>query len=77
MPGSVLTIVLVSIIGGLLYAAYEQHVKLQISKNNNQQDPETQQQIAALKDRIEVLEKIVTDDSYNLNKEIDSLRKTG
>ncbi|MDC2888884.1 hypothetical protein [Psychrosphaera algicola] len=58
MPISVLTIVLVSVIGGLLYAAYEQHVKLQISKNNNQQDSETQQQMAALKNELKSLKKL-------------------
>ncbi|NVK24065.1 MAG: hypothetical protein HWE10_03985 [Gammaproteobacteria bacterium] len=75
MPNSILTIVLVSVIGGLLYAAYEQHVKLQLKKHKAKPDEETQKEIADLKERVAVLEKIVTDEKYNLRKEIDSLDK--
>lgn len=73
MPTSVMVIAIVSIVGGLLYAAYEQHVKLQMKKQNTKVDGKVQQELDALKERVAVLEKIVTDEKYNLKKEIDSL----
>lgn len=33
------------------------------------------QEIALLKERVETLEKIVTDEKYNLNKEFENLKK--
>ncbi|MBC3767882.1 hypothetical protein [Neptunicella marina] len=49
----------------------------QIKKKNPaaeaQNDPEIMNQIAALKERVETLEKIVTDDGYDLKKQFKSL----
>lgn len=75
MATSTLIIVIVSVVGGLLYAAYEQWVKLQVSKNASNVDEKTQQTIDELKQRIEVLEKIVTDEKYSLKSEINALDK--
>ena len=75
MPIEILIIVLVSIIGGLAYSAYEQHVKLKLRSQKTGQDEQTQAQIAELKERIQVLEKIVTDEKYNLHREINALDK--
>lgn len=75
MPTSVMVIVIVSIVGGLLYSAYEQHVKLQMKKQNNKVDENLLAELNALKERVAVLEKIVTDDKYDLRNEINNLDK--
>ncbi len=69
---------IIAIIGGLLYAAYEQNVKLKIAQskaNSHKLDDAAAEQIKNLQSRVAVLEKIVTDKSYSLKDEIDSLNK--
>ena len=73
MPTSVMVIAIVSIVGGLLYAAYEQHVKLQMKKQNTKVDGKIQEELDMLKERVAILEKIVTDEKYDLKQKIDSL----
>lgn len=75
MPVEILLIVIVSVVGGLLYSAYEKHMDYKSKMLKTNVDEQTQQQINELKQRIEVLEKIVTDEKYNLRSEIDSLGK--
>lgn len=76
MPTYQFIIAIVAIVGGLSYAAYELHVKSQLkSKRSSKGDEELKNEIAQLKERVAVLEKIVTDEKYNLRKEIDSLDK--
>ena len=76
MPAEILMIVIVSVVGGLLYSAYEKYMdyktKLLKSKNNSNV---SQEQIDELRERVAVLEKIVTDEKYNLRSEIDALDK--
>jgi cell division protein FtsB len=73
MPFEVMLIALVSIVGGLAYAAYEQHVKMKMRADRS--SPRQTQEIEELKKRIEVLEKLVTDDKYQLQQEFDKLHK--
>mgnify|MGYP005989145093 CR=1 FL=1 len=71
-------VAIVAIIGGLLYSAYEQKVKLQIAKEKNRTstaDENVAKELAQLKERVAVLEKIVTDKNYSLKEEIDSLNR--
>lgn len=75
MPTSAFIIALVAIVGGIGYAAWEQYVKLQLKKQNSKIDEQTQAVINELKQRIEVLEKIVTDEKYSLRNEINALDK--
>lgn len=73
-------VAIVAIIGGLFYSAYEQKVKLQIAKEKNQSkgiSEDAQAEINRLKERVAVLEKIVTDKNYSLKSEIDSLDRVG
>lgn len=77
MPIGIVIISVVSTVTVFLFLAYRQHAQMQISKNEAEVNEETQQQIAELKSRIEILEKIVTDESYELKREIDSLKKAG
>jgi cell division protein FtsB len=46
-------------------------------KMRDKEKVQLEAEIAALKERVEVLEKIVTDDSYTLRQEIDALNKNG
>jgi hypothetical protein len=75
MATSHFIIALVAIIGGIGYAAYEQYVKLQLKQQTSKIDEDTQAVINELKQRIEVLEKIVTDEKYSLKDEINKLSK--
>ena len=73
MPGTTMAVVIVAIVFGFLYAAYELHVKSKSKTVDNELTNLLKQEIAELKERISVLEKIVTDEKYNLKKEIDDL----
>ena len=75
MSTSAFVIALVAIIGGIAYSAYEQYVKLQLKNQNSATDSDTQDVINELKQRIEVLEKIITDEKYTLKNEINKLSK--
>ena len=75
MPTSAFIIAIVAIVGGLIYAAYEQRLKLQEKKLKFQGNEDTNRELAALKERVAVLEKIVTDEKYNLRNEINNLDK--
>jgi cell division protein FtsB len=74
-------IIMLAIIGAI---AYDQYIKLQVKKENvklrlkqqsSKSDEENQATINELKQRIEVLEKIVTDEKYSLKDEINKLSK--
>lgn len=45
------------------------------SKKDEQKTTELEQQVLRLQDRIETLEKIVTDDKYELNRQFNDLKK--
>lgn len=45
------------------------------NKKDEQKNTELAQQVIKLQERIEVLEKIVTDDKYDLNRQFDDLKK--
>ncbi|QTH65012.1 hypothetical protein J1N51_06085 [Psychrosphaera ytuae] len=76
MDPLLILVAIVAIVGGLFYSAYEQKVKLQIAKEKNQNkgvSDDAQAEIDRLKERVAVLEKIVTDKNYSLKSEIESL----
>lgn len=73
-------VAIVAIIGGLFYSAYEQKMKLKMKEaqhKNTGVDLQTQEELKKLKERVAVLEKIVTDKNYALKDEIDSLERVG
>lgn len=41
------------------------------------EDPKLAEELARLKERVQVLEEIVTDEKYNLKREFDALKRTG
>lgn len=66
-------VAIVAIVFGCSYAMFEAYVKAKSKKVNTVNEDELKKEIAALRNRLEVLEKIVTDEGYQLKKEIDSL----
>ena len=46
------------------------------SKPNTEETDALRAEVADLKERVATLEKIVTDEKYNLNKEFENLKKT-
>lgn len=44
-------------------------------QTDNNQNQQLQQQVDILQERVETLEKIVTDDKYQLNKQFEDLKK--
>lgn len=73
-----MVIVLVSIIFGVLYEMYKKHLQfkaktLQYNQQNDAQNDELKQQVAQLTERVQVLEKIVTDEGYQVQKDINNL----
>lgn len=46
-----------------------------LGKKDEQKNTELQQQIITLKERVETLEKIVTDEKYDLNRQFNDLKK--
>ncbi|MGI2259669.1 hypothetical protein ACRRUX_10100 [Shewanella sp. GXUN23E] len=76
-PGTLaLLIPIIAIIGGLLLGAMR--IRQQHGELNKQQEArlaQMQQEITALKGRIEVLEALATDEKENLKRDINNLRQ--
>ena len=82
MSTSVMIIVIVSVVFGVLYEMYKKHLefKAKTINHNNEQAKKDEaihshyaEQIQQLTERIEVLERIVTDEGYQVQKDIKNL----
>ena len=78
MSGTTMVVVIVCVIFGVLYKMYNKHLEFKaktIVHNNNADDKNDalKSEIQALNERIQVLEKIVTDEGYQVQKEINQL----
>jgi len=70
----VVLIVLLSVGFGVLSDMYNKHLKFkEKSLKHSVGSDELKQQIAQLSERVKTLEKIVTDEGYQVSKEIDKL----
>ena len=74
----VVAIVFISVGFGVMYDMYKKHLefKEKTSKHNNQSYEQASimtKKVQALEERMQVLEKIVTDEGYNIKKEINKL----
>lgn len=74
----VVCIVFISVVFGTIYDMYKKHLtfKEKMLKHNQSTDNENIQlkkHVSLLEERIQVLEKIVTDEGYNIKKEINGL----
>ncbi|WP_448250309.1 hypothetical protein [Thalassotalea agariperforans] len=74
----VVCIVLITVVFGTLFDMYKKHLafKEKMLKHNQASDADNEQlkqQVTNLESRIQVLEKIVTDEGYSIKKEINGL----
>ena len=74
----VVAIVFISVGFGVIFDMYKKHLEFkEKTLNHNSQNSEQviamKQQIQTLEERMQVLEKIVTDEGYQLKKEINKL----
>ena len=78
MSGTTMVVVIVCVVFGILYKMYNKHLEFKtktISHNNSTDslNDELKKEIKALSERVQVLEKIVTDEGYQVQKDINKL----
>lgn len=78
MSSTTMVVVIVCVVFGILYEMYKKHLtfKTQTLNNNKTSGEETEQlkqQVEKLTERVQVLEKIVTDEGYQVQKDINNL----
>jgi len=74
----VVLIVLISVGSGVIYDMYKKHLEfksrtLKNSKEANKHVAEVTKELQELRERVQTLEAIVTDSSYNVKQEINKL----
>lgn len=78
MSGTTMVVVIVSIVFGIMYEMYKKHLAfktktLNHNKTSDKQSEQLKQQVDMLTERVQVLEKIVTDEGYQVQKDINNL----
>jgi len=78
MSGTTMVVVIVCVVFGILYEMYKKHLEfksktLNHNKTSDEQSDQLKQQVDKLTERVQVLEKIVTDEGYQVQKEINNL----
>lgn len=78
MTGTTMVVVIVCVVFGILYEMYKKHLDfkaktLSHNKTSDEQGDQLKQQVEELKERVQVLEKIVTDEGYQVQKDINNL----
>lgn len=68
-------IAIIAIISGMIVSIVKVATKHQQHKTKFKNDTALEQELAALRERVEVLESIVTDSKYDLNRQFDELKK--
>ncbi|ASM53548.1 hypothetical protein PNIG_a1384 [Pseudoalteromonas nigrifaciens] len=74
----IVLIVLISVGSGVIYDMYKKHLEFKHRMQNNNSDAnkhlaEVNAQVQALKERVQTLETIVTDSSFDVKQEINKL----
>lgn len=74
----VVMIVLISVGFGVIYDIYKKHLEfkertLNHNSTSSEQNIALRKQVESLTERVQILEKIVTDEGYSVKKEIDEL----
>jgi hypothetical protein len=74
----VVAIVFISVGFGVMYDMYKKHLEfkertLNHNSHSDEQAISMRKQVKALEERVQVLEKIVTEEGYNVQKEINKL----
>lgn len=78
MSGTTMVVVIVSVVFGILYKMYNKHLEFKaktIAHNDSTdgKNNELKKEVQALIERVQVLEKIVTDEGYQVQKDINKL----
>ena len=78
MSGTTMVVVIVSVVFGVLYKMYNKHLefKAKTIAHNHDADGKSDdlsKEIQALTERVQVLETIVTDEGYQVQKDINKL----
>ncbi len=78
MSGTTMVVVIVCVVFGVLFEMYKKHLdfKSKTLKHNaasDEQNNDLKKQVEQLTERVQVLEKIVTDEGYQVQKEINNL----
>ena len=78
MSGTNMVVVIVCVVFGIIYKMYKTHLEFKAkttthNKTSDQQSVQLKQQVEKLTERIQVLEKIVTDEGYQVQKDINNL----
>ena len=78
MSGTTMVIVIVCVVFGIIYEMYKKHLEfkaktLNHNKTTDEQSDQLKQQVDKLTERVQVLEKIVTDEGYQVQKDINNL----
>ncbi len=78
MSGTTMVVVIVCVVFGIMYEMYKRHLEFKAKTLNHNQtsDQQTEQlklQVEKLNERVQVLEKIVTDEGYQVQKDISNL----
>lgn len=78
MNGTTMVVVIVCVVFGILYEMYKKHLEFKertLNHNETSDEYSTQlkQQVDKLTERVQILEKIVTDEGYQVQKDINNL----
>ena len=78
MNGTTMVVVIVCVVGGIIYKMYNKHLEFKaktIAHNDNADDKndELKKELQALNERVQILETIVTDEGYQVQKDINKL----
>lgn len=78
MSGTTMVVVIVCVVFGILYEMYKKHLEFKAktlthSKISDEQSDLLKHQVDKLTERVQVLEKIVTDEGYQVQKDINNL----
>jgi len=78
MSGTTMVVVIVCVVFGIMYEMYKKHLEfktktLNHNQTSDQQSEELKLQVEKLNERVQVLEKIVTDEGYQVQKDINNL----
>jgi cell division protein FtsL len=78
MSGTTMVVVIVCVVFGIIYKMHKTHLEfkaksLNQSETSDQQTDQLKEQVEKLTERVKVLEKIVTDEGYQVQKDINNL----
>ena len=78
MSGTTMVVVIVCVVFGIIFKMYKMHLEfkaktLNHNKSSDEQSNQLHLQVEKLTERVQVLERIVTDEGYQVQKDINNL----